>query len=145
VLLFPSPRASRGEGEGSQGSDRTDAGALKQVCVLIVEDDCIVAFDMQMLLEDQGARVLGPASSIHEARALLDHSTPNLAVLDVNLNGELVFPLAEELQVRGIPFIFATAYADDDHLFPAMAKTAPRLAKPVLPNVLVAQIEKMLN
>lgn len=100
---------------------------------------------MQALLEEQGACVVGPAASLSEARNLLEQSTPNIAVLDVNLNGELVFPLAEELQARGVPFVFATAYADDERLFPIAVHSAPRLAKPVLPNVLLAQIERMLR
>jgi CheY-like chemotaxis protein len=110
----------------------------------LVEDDFIVAFDMQTMLEEEGAEVIGPASSVAHARALLGSANPNVAVLDVNLNGELVFPLAEELQQRGIPFVFATAYADDHRLYPPSAQHAPRLAKPVLPNVLARQVAKLL-
>lgn len=113
--------------------------------MLLVEDDFIVAYDMQTLLEEQGANVIGPASSLGEARELLARSSPNVAVLDVNLNGELVFPLAEDLQSRGVPFVFATAYADDDRLYPATAKGAPRLAKPVLPSVLIGQVARLLK
>ncbi len=145
VALFPSRRAPRGEGEGSGDEPMHGAGALKDAHVLLVEDDFIVAFDMRMLLEEQGARVLGPAASVDEARSLLASSAPNVAVLDVNLNGELVFPLAEELQARGIPIVFATAYADDDRLFPSAARLAPRLAKPVLPNVLIGQVARLLK
>lgn len=100
---------------------------------------------MQAILEEQGATVLGPAASLDEARSLLEGSSPNVAVLDVNLNGELVFPLAEELHARRIPYVFATAYADDERLFPDSTRAAPRLAKPVLPNTLLAQIERMLR
>lgn len=144
VLLFPSVRAQRGEGEGSSGSRANEFG-LKQARVLVVEDDFIVAYDMRAILEEQGATVLGPAASLEEARSLLATSTPNIAVLDVNLNGELVFPIAEELRARRIPYVFATAYADDERLFPDSARAAPRLAKPVLPNALIAQIERMLR
>jgi len=120
-------------------------GDLRHAKVLLVEDDFIVAYDMQTMLEEQGATVTGPASSLGEARELLARSCPNVAVLDVNLNGELVFPLAEELQSRGVPYIFATAYADDERLYPLSAKQAPRLAKPVLPAVLVAQVARLLK
>ena len=120
-------------------------GDLRHAKVLLVEDDFIVAYDMQTMLEEQGATVTGPASSLNEARELLARSCPNVAVLDVNLNGELVFPLAEELQSRGVPYIFATAYADDERLYPLSAKQAPRLAKPVLPAVLVAQVARLLK
>jgi two-component system, response regulator PdtaR len=113
--------------------------------VLVVEDDFIVAFDMRMLLEEQGARVLGPASSLREARDILAAERPTAAILDVNLNGEYVFPLVGELLSHRVPFMFATAYADDERLFPEEARTAPRLAKPVLPNVLISQMLRLLR
>lgn len=111
--------------------------------VLVVEDDFIVAYDMQMLLEEHGARVLGPAANLAEGKALLARERPTAAVLDVNLGGEYVFPLAEQLQALDVPFAFATAYADDDRLFPPATRSAPRLPKPVLPNVLVAQLMRL--
>ena len=145
VVLFPARRAPRGDGEAGGAPSVPTIGDLRHAKVLLVEDDFIVAYDMQTMLEEQGATVTGPASSLGEARELLARSCPNVAVLDVNLNGELVFPLAEELQSRGIPYIFATAYADDERLYPPSAKQAPRLAKPVLPAVLVAQIARLLK
>lgn len=116
---------------------------MSGMTVLVVEDDFIVAYDMQMMLEEQGARVLGPASSLAEAKELLATERPTLAVLDVNLNGEYVFPVAAELLAKEVPFLFATAYADDDRLFPQSTRSAPRLPKPVLPNVLVSQLMKL--
>lgn len=128
--MFPARRAPyRGGVEGS--TQETGNGLFKGVTVLVVEDDFIVAFDMQTMLEDQGARVLGPASSLTEARQILQKEQPTVAVLDVNLNGEYVFPLVTELNAREVPFVFATAYADDERLFPQEVRTAPRLSKPV--------------
>lgn len=130
--------------EGS-GMQCMTEGPMSGRTVLVVEDDFIVAYDMQMLLEEQGARVLGPAASLAEAKALLAAERPTVAVLDVNLGGEYVFPLAEELLALEVPFVFATAYADDDRLFPPATRSAPRLPKPVLPNVLIAQLVRMKN
>jgi CheY-like chemotaxis protein len=113
--------------------------------VLVVEDDFIVAFDMQTLLEEHGARVLGPAASLQEAREVLAAERPNVAILDVNLNGEYVFPLVGELRTHRVPFMFATAYADDERLFPEDARAAPRVAKPVLPGVLITQMLRLLR
>lgn len=113
--------------------------------VLLVEDDFIVAYDMQTLLEERGAQVLGPASSLAETHAFIQAASPHVAILDVNLNGELVFSAAEQLRARGIPFAFATAYADDDRIFPAAMRDVPRLAKPVLPVVLVGQLRKLVG
>ena len=143
VLLFPLRRAPHREGGDGTGTECTTKGPMSGMTVLVVEDDFIVAYDMQMMLEEQGARVLGPATSLAEAQQLLSRERPTAAVLDVNLNGEYVFPLAEELRTQKVPFVFATAYADEDRLFPEAARIAPRLAKPVLPNVLIAQLLRL--
>lgn len=145
VLAFPQRcRLPYPDEPDGAGAGRTD-GVLNGLKILVVEDDFIVAFDMQMMLEEQGARVLGPAATLAQARGIIENDSPQLAVLDVNLNGEFVFPLAEELSARGVPFLFATAYADDERLFPATARDIPRLAKPVLPNVLIGRLRKLLD
>lgn len=143
ILMFPARRAPNrdgGEGAGGQG---TSSGPMSGMSVLVVEDEFIVAYDMQMLLEEQGARVIGPASTLAEAQQLLKSERPDLAVLDVNLNGEYVFPLLSGLRQQNVPFVFATAYADEDKLFPEEARSVPRLAKPVLPNVLIGQLMRL--
>jgi CheY-like chemotaxis protein len=144
-LRFPLKRAPDRDDTGPGGGESRDTSIFSGRTILVVEDDFIVAFDIQSLLEEHGARVLGPASSVEEARAILARETPNLAVLDVNLNGDFVFPIADELRERQVPFVFATAYADDDRLFPGETVRAPRLAKPVLPRVLIGQLRKMLG
>lgn len=144
-MLFPSrcaPHRDSGESAGGAGQVR---GMLQDMKILVVEDDFIVAFDMQVMLEEQGAQVLGPVSSVAEALAIITRESPQAAVLDVNLNGEFVFPVADQLRSRKIPFLFATAYADDERLFPLEAQKAPRLAKPVLPAVLITQVKKLLG
>lgn len=143
ILLFPARRAPHREGGDGTGTHETSKGPMSGMTVLVVEDDFIVAYDMQTMLEEQGARVLGPATSLAEAQTLLAKEQPTVAVLDVNLGGEYVFPLADALLAKDVPFLFATAYADDDRLFPQAARSAPRLAKPVLPNVLIAQLMRL--
>lgn len=143
VLLFPARRAPHREGGDGTGTQGTAKGPMSGMTVLVVEDDFIVAYDMQTMLEEQGARVLGPATSLAEAKELLGKERPTVAVLDVNLNGEYVFPLADELRAKDVPFLFATAYADEDRLFPHAARSVPRLSKPVLPNVLIAQLMRL--
>ena len=115
--------------------------------MLIVEDDFIVAYDMQTLLEEQGATVLGPSANIEEARNTIAANTGSIdvAVLDVNLGGQFVFPIAADLRRAGIPLMFATAYADDERLFPEELKDAPRLAKPVLPSALIGHLRRLLS
>jgi CheY-like chemotaxis protein len=97
--------------------------------ILVVEDEYMVAQDFRSELEDAGALVLGPTPSVAGAMALLSRAAvPDAAILDVNLGGEMVFPVAEVLRERGIPFIFATGY-DRWSLPPAYADV-PRCEKP---------------
>ena len=69
MLLFPVRRAPHREGGDGAGNQETTKGPMSGMTVLVVEDDFIVAYDMQMMLEEQGARVLGPATSLAEAQA----------------------------------------------------------------------------
>ena len=82
---------------------------------LVVEDEFLIAMDLELLLERQGWRVLGPAASVVEALRLLEQGeAPDAALLDVNLRGELVTPVAEALRARGVPFVLASAYDPSD-------------------------------
>lgn len=79
--------------------------------VLVVEDDYITAEDMKAELESSGAKVLGPVPDLTGALDLLASAPPpDIAILDVNLSGEMVFPLADRLREQGIPIVFATGY-----------------------------------
>jgi CheY-like chemotaxis protein len=93
--------------------------------VLVVEDEFLIAMDLELLLRRHGWRVLGPAATVAAAlRLLRQGDTPDVALLDVNLRGELVTPVAEELRARGVPFMLASAY---DRLGPAAAALAGAL------------------
>src|SRR5688572_25216611 len=87
VLLFPARRAPHREGGDDAGNQEIAKGPMSGMTVLVVEDDFIVAYDMQTLLEEQGARVLGPAANLAEAQELLAKHQPTVALLDVNLGG----------------------------------------------------------
>ena len=93
--------------------------------VLVVEDEFLIAMYLEVLLERHGWHVLGPAASVAEALRLLDDgSAPDVALLDVNLRGELVAPLAEALENRGVPFVLASAYDRPDQMAEALAGAA---------------------
>ena len=78
--------------------------------VLAVEDEGLVAMWLEDLLHDLGCVVVGPANSLEVAFELLEDDAIELAVLDVNIAGEKVFPVAEQLAARNVPFVFATGY-----------------------------------
>jgi CheY-like chemotaxis protein len=82
--------------------------------ILIVENEYFVADDVRRLLEAAGAVVVGPAPSVDIGLSLIDQSHIDAAILDIRLEGETVFPIAERLQDLDIPFVFATAYLDAD-------------------------------
>jgi DNA-binding NtrC family response regulator len=79
--------------------------------VLLVEDEYFIADDMAQAFEAKGLHVIGPVGTLQEAMGLIENDGPiDGAVLDINLRGEMAFPLAVALYERGVPFIFATGY-----------------------------------
>jgi two-component sensor histidine kinase/PAS domain-containing protein len=86
-------------------------GAIAGLKVLIVEDSLLLALELEAGLEDAGVVVVGCAAELGEALSMLDQ-TFDVAVLDADLNGQSVAPVAEILRSEGRPFVFATGYAD---------------------------------
>jgi two-component SAPR family response regulator len=106
------------------------AGALEGRKLLVVEDDYLIALELTHSLQDVGARIIGPVATIAEAAALIDDGfLIDGAILDINLDGQRVYPLAERLRARGVPFVFTTGY--DDWVLPKEFADVPRLEKPV--------------
>jgi CheY-like chemotaxis protein len=97
---------------------------------LVVEDEYLIADDLQHELEKLGMVVIGPAPTVAMALRLLD-ATPVLdgAILDIDLRGETSFPVADALRERGIPFVFTTGYATS--MIPEPYRSMPRFEKPV--------------
>jgi CheY-like chemotaxis protein len=89
----------------------TDA-KLKGLRVLVVEDEMMVSMLIEDMLGELGCEVVGPASRLDEAMALAREAEVDCAVLDVNLGGQPIFPVADLLRERGRPFAFATGYGD---------------------------------
>jgi CheY-like chemotaxis protein len=79
--------------------------------ILVVEDEALVAAMLKDMLEALGAQVVGPAHSLAIACEMAESAACEAALLDVNLMGENVAPVARILAERGIPFVFATGYA----------------------------------
>jgi CheY-like chemotaxis protein len=95
--------------------------------VLIIEDDPLLLMSLEDMLAELGCTVAGSAMALAPAVALARELSVDLAVLDVNLAGELVTPAAEVLVSRGIPFVFATGY--DLGIVPTL-QDRPLLRKP---------------
>jgi len=111
--------------------------------VLVVEDEALIAMLMEDRLLEAGAEVAGPASSVEEALKLIERVACDgglsAAVLDINLDGAAVSPVADRLAALGVPFIFATGYGEGG--VRGVHAAAPVLAKPYDPDALVAAVE----
>lgn len=110
--------------------------------VLIVEDELLVGMEMANALKDEGWEVLGPVGTVEEAFAVLtQESSPHAAVLDINLNGQLVYPVADLLRTRSIPYLFCTGYeaADADRRY----AQHPIVHKPTNLRILVEEVRNL--
>lgn len=97
--------------------------------VLIVEDDTLIAGLMSDVIGHLGHQPIGPAHRMPDARRLIDHVAIDVALLDVNVAGELIYPFAEELLARGIAFAFTTGCRGGEEA-PAAVSGALVLQKP---------------
>lgn len=85
---------------------------LKGKRILVVEDEALIAVMVEDMLSDMGSEVVGPAATIEEALRLVGSEALDGAVLDVNVRGERIDPVAEALVARGVPMLFATGYGE---------------------------------
>jgi CheY-like chemotaxis protein len=102
--------------------------ALAGLRVLVVEDEMMVAMLIEDFLEEFGCVIVGPVGSIGEATRLASTEAIDGAMLDMNIAGQSVYPVAQELAERDIPFIFVSGY-DSAH-FRGEYKNRPKLSKP---------------
>jgi CheY-like chemotaxis protein len=98
--------------------------ALNDKKILVVEDEALIAEMVVDMLVGLGATVIGPATTLAKGLSLAGSEDIDAAVLDINLRGERIDPIAEVLQARGIPMLFATGYG--------MAADADRRGAPVI-------------
>jgi CheY-like chemotaxis protein len=111
--------------------------------VLLVEDEMLVAWLLEDMLADLGYAIVGPASSVNQALAMIDAEAIDAAVLDVNLNGQMSYPIADVLAARSVPFVFSTGY-DKDTLLDGY-RIFPVLQKPFHRSQLSVVLAKMLT
>jgi CheY-like chemotaxis protein len=105
--------------------------SLHGLRILVVEDNFVLADALRYMLAGYEGVVTSIAPTIERALASLAADPIDVAVLDINLNGDNVVPFADHLRAAGIPFVFVTGYGDDPELLPEHLRTLPRLEKPV--------------
>ena len=97
--------------------------------VLIVEDESLVAMLLETILSDMGCTVIGPESNVGDGlRVVTGETDLDAALLDVNVAGQEVFPIAEALKARGVPFVFSTGYGEGG--LPDEWRGSPTIQKP---------------
>jgi len=111
--------------------------------VLVVEDEVLVAATIEWELTVAGAEVVGPAYTVEEALVYASHEAIHVAVLDINLLGKKVWPVAEVLQRRGVPYVFASANAFGADAVPGPLAAAPRFDKPVSINAMLKTLASL--
>lgn len=108
--------------------DGVDRGVLRGKRILVVEDEALITMLFEDILADLDCEVVGPAMNVRQAMELARGAEIDAAVLDVNLNGEPSFPVAEVLKGRGVPLVFSSGYGSTG--LPLVWQDAPTLPKP---------------
>jgi CheY-like chemotaxis protein len=110
---------------------------------LIVEDEAIVGMMVEDALASLGVQIVGPLARVSQALPIARDRTLAGAVLDINIAGTLVYPVADALLARGIPFMFLTGYGEAD--LPRHLQHAPLLTKPFIVDELCKAVRKLMQ
>ena len=116
--------------------------ALEGARVLVVEDEYLVAALIEQILESAGCIVMGPVARVPEALDAVDHDDYDAAVLDVNLAGERINPVADALSERDVPFMFVTGYGAN--AIPSKYAERPHIGKPFRMAELLGMLSSIL-
>ncbi len=131
---------------GGESRFATDDGSPVELGgkrVAIIEDEPLVALEIETELEAVGCVIVGVALTLETARRLVDNEQLDAAVVDANLGGRPVDELAAVLTRKNVPFAFATGYGRE--ALPAGFRDAPMLAKPFSPDQLIAMLKELLS
>jgi len=117
-----------------------DQHPLEGARILIVEDEYLLAAMLEDDLRAAGCTIVGPFSGLAQAMEASRREAFDVALLDINLNGQMVYPLADELSSRGVPAVFLTGYGALN--LPERFRLHPRVSKPYDVSELVKTIRK---
>lgn len=119
------------------------ADSLSGRRVFVVEDEMLVAWLIDDMLAELGCTVVGPAARVDEALKMIETAAIDLAIVDVNLNGQRSFPVVDALAERGVPFAFSTGYHADS--LPVRYRDFPVLRKPFARSKLAETLAALLT
>jgi DNA-binding response OmpR family regulator len=126
------------------GSKSGDGSGGAGPAVLVVEDEILIAMDLEETLRRLGCRVIGPAPTVGAALDLITRESPDAAIIDFNLGGERAEPVADLLCARGIPFLVSSAQDPATLGASACLREAMRLSKPVSEARLLAALRALM-
>ena len=143
LRLIPTAPDGQGNDNPEDVSGRRDARRDTQQRVLLVEDEFLLSVVLKAELRAAGYDVLGPCATVAAAMEAVQSESFDGAILDINLKGELVYPVAEELVRRRIPFMFLSGYALIN--MPERFRAHRRLAKPADSTAVLREVQNMLR
>ncbi|MBU1347758.1 MAG: response regulator [Alphaproteobacteria bacterium] len=112
--------------------------------ILVVEDESLVAMLLETILEDMGCTPVGPIATVDEALEIVaDDPSLDAALLDVNVAGREVFPVASALKARNVPFVFSTGYGEGG--LPDEWRGQATIQKPFTENTIRAALFKAIG
>ncbi len=120
----------------------SEIDALQGLSVLVVEDNVLLCCVLEEALCEAGCEVIGPYSRLPEAMRAASSARIDIALLDINVRGQLVSPLAEQLRARGVPFVVTSAYQPD--AVPRVLRGAAHLRKPFTGSDLLERLASVL-
>ena len=123
--------------------ERASGPVLRRI--LVVEDELLIAMELELMLVASGYEVIGPVTTIAAALALLDSERPDAGVLDMNLRGEKVTPVAAALKKMDIPFLLSSAYDQSIIDSEAALAGAPNMGKPASEQRLIETLAALLE
>lgn len=127
---------------GGERDRRAAAKFLSGKSILLVEDEFLLAIQLEELLQTLGGTVRGPFGKLDDALEAAQRDDFDLAILDINLSGTMVYPLADYLRARGVPFVFLSGYSGSN--LPERFRAVTRLNKPCDPATLIAALRSQL-
>jgi CheY-like chemotaxis protein len=144
-LPLPSERQQREDALAAVAAQGADGAASERrgKRILVIEDEALVAMEIESHLQSAGYEVVGPAATVKAARQLIEKAPCDAALVDANLAGHPVDELAAALTQKGIPFAFATGYGRD--ALPLGYREAPLLTKPFAEQQLLVLIAALLG
>lgn len=138
--LSPKPEsASESHGLGVTEQKVTSTAAR----ILIAEDEFLVSLLLEQDVTDAGYGVVGPFTRFADALDAVHGGDFDLALLDINMNGHMAYPLADELLARELPFIFLSGYGAQD--LPERFRDCPRITKPYDTSTLLREIARLVG